>query len=163
MSLSYLQNHYDLVEIDNGYQFTTSEGVAYFLTFIYYPVLSDFLSINLYMFNIERGNLPPSDKRGQNDVKVRNTVLYFWDLFFQHHEDALITICDISDGKQYARKRLFDKWFKEFNHNRLCRIDADCMIEENKTFVSLFYAVNHAEEKRLQQTFAQLMRANFYN
>ena len=83
MNLSYLQNHYDLIEVDNGYQFTTSDNVDYFLTFISYPVLAEYLSTKVYMFNIDRvyRNLS-AIKKGQDDIKVRNTVLYVWDLFF---------------------------------------------------------------------------------
>ena len=52
MTLLYLQNHYDVEEIDLGYQFVTQMGVTYFLTFISYPTVSDFLSTKIYMFNI---------------------------------------------------------------------------------------------------------------
>lgn len=164
MNLSYLQNHYDLIEIDNGYPFTTIENVDYFLTFISYPVLADYLSTNVYMFNIDRGHRNLSAiKKGQDDVKVRNTVLFVWDLFFQQHEDALITICDIVDGKQYARKRLFNSWFHKFNYNRLCKIETDCLIDEKSTFVSLYYSSNHFEKEQLRKAFEELMEINFYN
>ena len=164
MNLSSLQNHYDLIEVDNGYQFTTSDNVDYFLTFISYPVLAEYLSTKVYMFNIDRvyRNLS-AIKKGQDDIKVRNTVLYVWDLFFQQHEDALITICDIVDGKQYARKRLFDSWFHKFNNNRLCKLETDCLIDEKSTFVSLFYSNNHFEKEQLRRAFEELMGINFYN
>ena len=116
------------------------------------------------MFNIDRvyRNLS-AIKKGQDDIKVRNTVLYVWDLFFQQHEDALITICDIVDGKQYARKRLFDSWFHKFNNNRLCKLETDCLIDEKSTFVSLFYSNNHFEKEQLRRAFEELMGINFYN
>ena len=56
MTLLYLQNHYDVEEIDLGYQFVTQMGVTYFLTFISYPTVSDFLSTKIYMFNIFSAN-----------------------------------------------------------------------------------------------------------
>ena len=33
MEQSYLQNHYEVIKIENGYQFTTIIGIDYFLTF----------------------------------------------------------------------------------------------------------------------------------
>ena len=56
MTLLYLQNHYDVEEIDLGYQFVTQIRVTYFLTFISYPTVSDFLSTKIYMFNIFSAN-----------------------------------------------------------------------------------------------------------
>lgn len=58
MNLSYLQNHYEVDEIELGYQFTTKAGVTYFLTFFSYPAVSDFLETKIYMFNIERSHHP---------------------------------------------------------------------------------------------------------
>ena len=49
MTLLYLQNHYDVEEIDLGYQFVTQMGVTYFLTFISYPTVSDFFYKDLYV------------------------------------------------------------------------------------------------------------------
>lgn len=160
MPQSDLQNHYEVSENEYGYQFTTSAGVLYYLTFIAYPPISDFLATGLYMFNIERA---VSGRLGQHDDRVRNTVLYVLDLFFQAHEDALITICDISDNKQAARKRLFDSWFRQFNDHRLIRLDEECLIDDVPTSVSLFFSVSHPNRLNLYREFRQLAAINFYN
>ena len=67
MEQSYLQNPYDIVENEYGYQFSTTTGVNYFLSFLSYPTVSDFLSTKIYMFNIERSNYIDG---GQDDIKV---------------------------------------------------------------------------------------------
>lgn len=72
MRLSYLQNHYDLEEVKDGYRFFTDNNVEYYLTFIEYPVVSELLATKIYMFNIER----TSSKVGQKDSRLVNTVLY---------------------------------------------------------------------------------------
>lgn len=162
MTLLYLQNHYDVEEIDLGYQFVTQMGVTYFLTFISYPTVSDFLSTKIYMFNIDRA-CSADCTCGQDDVKVRNTILFIIELFFQKHEDALITICDIIDGKQFARKCLFDFWYKEFNNNRLVKLEADCLVDNTPTFASLFFSANHYNKAFLEQEFLKLVEINFYS
>lgn len=43
MILSYLQNHYDLEEVKDGYRFLTDNNVEYYLTFIEYPVFVSLL------------------------------------------------------------------------------------------------------------------------
>ena len=160
MRQSYLQNRYDVIENVQGYQFSTITGVDYFLTFFSYPTVSDFLSTNVYMFNIERSTLVSG---GQDDVKVRNTILYVLDLFFQEHEDALITICDVVDGKQFARKRLFDSWFRKFNDNRLMKLESECRIDDVPTFVSLLFSQGHYDQENLRKAFQELVEINFYN
>ena len=119
MNQSFLLNHYNIEETDNGYKFVTNSGISYFLTFISYPVVSEILSTNIYMFNIERENCATN---GPYDEQVRDTVIYVLFRFFEKHEDALITICDIMDGKQNARKRLFDNWFRRYNGGQLLKI-----------------------------------------
>lgn len=160
MEQSYLQNHYDIVENEYGYQFSTTTGVNYFLTFLSYPTVSDFLSTKIYMFNIERSNYIDG---GQDDIKVRNTIIYVLDHFFSEHENALITICDIVDGKQFARKRLFDSWFQKFNNKRLIKIESECFIDNVPTYVSLMFIQGHYEQANLQKIFQELVEINFYN
>ena len=79
------------------------------------------------------------------------------------HEDALITIYDVSDGRQLCRKRLFDSWFKQFNNGKLCKLEAKCLIDEQLTYTSLLYNKKHYDDKYLKEEFQELIDANFYN
>lgn len=160
MTPSYLLNHYDVEETEYGYSFITDSGITYFLTFIAYPAVSDFLATNIYMFNIERGDMSVG---GQDDERIRNTVAFVLTAFFEKHEDALITIYDINDGKQYARKRLFDRWFEMYNAGHLMKIDETCMVEDIQTFVSLMFSAEHYDKENLQKEFKKLAEINFYN
>ena len=160
MTPSYLLNHYDVEETEYGYSFITDSGITYFLTFIAYPAVSDFLATNIYMFNIDRGN---GVCNGQDDVRIRETVVYVLEQFFKHHEDALITICDVNDGKQCARKRLFDRWFEKYNNGNIIRVDETCVVEDIQTFVSLMFSAKHYDKENLTQEFSKLAEINFYN
>ena len=114
------------------------------------------------MFNIERVTMG-DERDGQNDVKVRNTVLYVLHRFFQLNRDAIITICDMSDGKQKARKRLFDSWFNRFNNGSLVKIDAECEIGETTTFASLLYSSENSSAADLRRNFDELIQVNFWS
>lgn len=160
MTPSYLLNHYDVEETEYGYSFITDSRITYFLTFIAYPAVSDFLATNIYMFNIGRGDMSVG---GQDDERIRNTMAFVLTAFFERHEDALITIFDINDGKQYARKRLFDRWFEMYNAGHLMKIDETCMVEDIQTFVSLMFSAEHYDKENLQKEFKKLAEINFYN
>lgn len=161
-NLSTLQNLYEIVEIENGYQFVTETNIIYFIVFVSYPVLSDFFPTSIYMLNIDR-YIPENVKGHANNVQVRDTIVHILDVFFTAHEEALITICDVVDGKQHARKRLFDKWFDLFNDNRLCRVDAKCMVDDSKTYASLYFLKNSFCVDLLEDEFLKLAEVNFYN
>ena len=102
-------------------------------------------------------------KRQADQGKVRDTIISILDEFFIKHEEALISILDVVDGKQFARKRLFDRWFELFNNGRLCRLDAKCFVDESETYASLFFLKQSPYSKILEKEFSKLVEVNFYN
>ncbi len=54
MTPSYLLNHYDVEETEYGYSFITDSRITYFLTFIAYPAVSDFLILTIILIMEER-------------------------------------------------------------------------------------------------------------
>lgn len=97
-----LPNHYDVYEEENGYCFNTDSGNTYYVTFIKYPPISEYLSVDIFMMNIDRAD-ELNHLNGDNNL-VRNTILYIIWKFFSLHNDALITICDIMDGRQASER-----------------------------------------------------------
>ena len=86
------------------------------------------IGVQAYSFNIERlDRLNP--KEGQKDEKVMNTVLFIMYQFFQKHKDALITVCDSTDGRQRAGKRLFDSWFDKYNDGFILKKDGHFLLK----------------------------------
>ena len=115
MTQSTLQNRYEIESFDLGYQFVTETGIIYFITFIEYPTISDFLSTKIYMFNIEH-TTPKEHLHHKYDNRVRNTVIFILETFFSNHEDALITIYDEQltyTSLLYNKKHYDDKYLKE--------------------------------------------------
>ncbi len=156
-----LPNHYDVVDCENGYCFETDSGNTYFITFLKYPTISEFLSVDVYMLNIDRAD--DSNHRNGDGNKVRNTILYIICKFFTLHNDALITICDILDGRQECRRRLFNRWFKEFSGNELSKLEVTCLIEGTVTYASMIFKNDINNRKELEYEFSLLSDINFYN
>lgn len=157
-----MQNLYEITEIENGYQFIAETNIAYFVVFVSYPILSDIFPTSIFMLNIDR-YVPTGMKGHANDGKVRDTIISILESFFTKHEEALITICDVVDGKQFARKRLFERWFDLYNNDRLCRIDAKCIVDNSETYASLYYPKNIFCSNLLKDEFLKLAQINFYN
>lgn len=158
MRLSYLQNHYKVSETEHGYSFITDSGVEYFLTFFEYPPIDDSLSTKIYMFNIDR----TCRYGGQNDEKVRNTILLVLNDFFEKNDDALIALTDTLDDKQAARYRLFNYWFKKFSADRLEKLDVSFSDNGVTMYVSLMFKKSHLDADNLRKALFLLKENNFY-
>lgn len=94
------------------YCFSTDHGVeykAYFLPFV-------FSGVKLYHFgfNTEKVSL-----KKVYDKKIQATIVAIIMDFFKRTENALLIVCDTQDGRQLARKRLFDKWYRSDGINTL--------------------------------------------
>ena len=97
-----LQNHYELVESDNGYTFETEHGKIYCLSFLFYPLINNNPDYQVYTFNIEPLNsLNPYKK----DIRIELTIKYVFQRFFENKVNALVVIYDSCDGRHQARNR----------------------------------------------------------
>lgn len=153
-------NHYNICEEENGYSFKTDSGNIYYVTFIKYPVISEYLSVDVFMLNIYRAD-EHNHQNGDNNL-VRNTILYIICRFFILHDDALITICDIADGRQLCRRRLFNRWFKEFSNGELIKLDATLDVEGCETYASMLFRADLENRASLEKEFSLLSDINFY-
>lgn len=101
---------YEVEEQGEGiYAFRTEAGSIYSLQFIEYAF---FDGLPVYIFNIDRNQRTshPADS-----TKIENTVGYVLHQFFQRIDDAIFATCDVDDGMQRSRKRLFDRWLRHMN------------------------------------------------
>ena len=156
-----LLNHYEYNEFENGYYFLTDSGNKYIITFIKYPLCSDELPMDVFMFNIDRtdeGNHKNGDKQ-----LVRNTIANILMNFFKYNENAIITVCDIYDDRQLCRKRLFDGWYEQLGKDYIKKVDATIDIEGTQTYANLFYAYTNSHIDELIKGFNALANENFYN
>ena len=85
----------------------TDHDVRYRLGFLPDDIIQ---STESYEFVIANTN----SKSSPRDAKVRNTVLAVVDAFFKKNDNALLYICETSDGKQAFRNRLFQSWFAAY-------------------------------------------------
>lgn len=92
--------------------FATKSGVLYEVGFT--PDYS--LGIEgVYQFYIQDINHSSHEK----DELIRDTVWAILEDFFFANEYAMLYICDVNDGRQDARNRLFKLWFTSYAHKEL--------------------------------------------
>jgi len=88
----------------------------------------------LYSFSFEKeeGNAP-------YDKRVKDTIVTVLADFFDSENYILGYTCDVTDGREMARKRLFDRWFEQANNGSLRKID----FQMDNIYVSLIVNRNY--------------------
>ena len=127
---------------ENGqYFFNTPSGAQYVAYFLELPFAK-----NLYTFNFDKLH---TGKHGVVDVYVCDTICSILEKFFLKHHDSMLVACDSSDGREAARMRLFDSWYREMAPKELKKIDRTGVAEEYRLFLSLFVWEDNPEKERL--------------
>lgn len=127
-------HHYDVDEVGPlHYIFTTIGGSIYDLSFIN---VGEYDSLPVYAFNIDRKE---AEHCNGSDNMVRNTVAYVLHLFFENIDNAILSTCDIDDGKHNARYRLFKRWFNDLNDGNFTFLESQVNTGYGKTWAMLYY------------------------
>lgn len=106
------------------YYFETNQGLKYRAYFIEFS--SPFYQMYSFSFDKEEGE-------GSYDVRVHDTIISILADFFDAENVILGYTCDVTDGREMARKKLFDRWFEQENDGSLKKID----FQTDNIFVSL--------------------------
>ena len=69
-----------------------------------------FMDENAFQFFI----LESQGKHSVKDPLVRETIWVILETFFLENNPVILYICDMSDGKQAIRNRLFSMWYYEY-------------------------------------------------
>lgn len=95
----------------NGtFNFITKEGITYTIGLIQETILHH---PGIYQMFIQ------SDKHGHKDGDLVKTIISILEVFFETGGTAISYVCDIRDGRQGARNRLFKNWFNSYSHRQL--------------------------------------------
>lgn len=109
----------------------------------------------VYQFFIENAN----DIKNTLSNKVYQTIVAIIEEFFSENDSAILYICDIKDGKQSARDRLFAMWFNsyegKFNYT-LSRVSL--RIEDTDYYASLLISNSNPSYVEVLTAFNDFVR-----
>lgn len=103
---------YKVYKSGENLRFDTDSGTVYEVGFVEdYSILEE----NVYQFFISiRQGLPT-----HRDLNVKLTIQSILHSFFETTEYGMVYICDMADGKQGLRSRLFNMWFNDYETKEL--------------------------------------------
>lgn len=139
------------------YTFINRDGIKYHATF--YSVESLYPEfVDTYSFSIE-----PEDKRSHPiDRRIAITIADILRRFFAVNTNAMIMVCDSTDGKEVKRRKLFDRWFEHFSDDSILKYDASAPLAEYQLFISLYINKDNPNKEVLLRSFSKLMEQDLY-
>ncbi|MBO9585136.1 MAG: hypothetical protein J7574_13325 [Flavobacterium sp.] len=149
------------------YQYISEEGLSplfyfikkydlkYFVSFRKVDFENDYFE-NLFFIDFYESN----NQKFYNDPHIETTIITIISDYFKRNPNVIISyVCDIVDYKQDFRKRLFDKWYKNFNDNKFSKINFQYEIENNSITYHLsliFRSELYKEEELIENVNLQL-------
>ena len=148
---------YQRVE-DYFYTFTNRDGIRYK---VFFSPISDLYPqfINTYSFSIE----PEEYRPHPIDRQIAITVVDILRRFFADNENAMIMVCDSTDGKEGKRRLLFDHWFSVFNDGSIEKYDAAAETAEYKLYLSIYFTHENPYRQQLITAFRSLISNDLYS
>ena len=114
--------------------------------------------VNTYSFSIEREGTNPHPL----DLRIAATVVEVLRRFFQNVENAMIMVCDSTDGKQFKRRNLFDRWFHYYNDGTLAAINAEVGGNDYQLMLSIYFKNDNPYKQQLIKAFGDLLSHDLY-
>jgi Family of unknown function (DUF6169) len=109
---------YPLLSInDFTYSFITDGDIEYYCSFVsysaYFPGYPE-IAPHIYAFNLYPRDR--SAKAKSSDRRIADTVITIVAEFLEAQNNAVVYVCDNTDGKEAVRARKFKSWFDYYNH-----------------------------------------------
>lgn len=137
------------------YSFVTDDGLEYICSFTSakeyfknYPLIaSKVFSFELFPAKKLKGKLPPPD------LRIADTIITIVGNFLNSKTNAVIYICDTSDGRSAARARKFNSWFAYEVHpsHQIIKVSTDV----DGGGITLYTALLVHRKNKLKNQFVQ--------
>ncbi|GAB3334102.1 hypothetical protein GCM10027299_42130 [Larkinella ripae] len=146
---------YLLTQGEEGYLFTTDEGIRYNLRIAfqegYYaqtPFADDVYEVSL--LSEIKGNV------GQQDPRIEATLLATLVNAFEDNPSlVLVYVCSEADDQEQTRSRLFRRWFRKYDTQyRMLEFNR----EEKRQFAAVIFRKDHPFAKEISTLFAETDR-----
>lgn len=113
-----LQPYKYIIHKSDYYSFITDSGAEYICYFspygMYFKNYPE-LSPKIFDFNLELKN--KTTKIFGTDKRIADTVITIVGEFLNSKVNAVVYVCDPTDGKGYLRARKFKTWFNYYEHS----------------------------------------------
>lgn len=144
----------------NIYFFSTDDNIDYNVKFVPSDYLFDGhpeLDIQVFEMHISIAANPLIGNRIPSDAMVGPTIAFIFSDFIKHERQAIVFICDSSDGRQKARSRKFSTWFQNRQTTPgLVKVDQLIIDGDEDIHISLILFNGHPQKMAVIEVFLSL-------
>ncbi|GAB3929192.1 DUF6169 family protein [Larkinella terrae] len=144
---------YPLREAEDGFYFTTDEGINYYLQLKFRDGYFDAASFSddVAEFSI----VPIGQKVGRKrDSRIMATIVEMFNAaFFDKPNLIVIYICSLENNQEILREYLFTKWFRQ-NSKGFVKIDFNR--QEKRQYASVIFQENHPYRDEIIEIFTEI-------
>jgi len=113
---------------------------------------------NIFSFNVEI--LEHKRKKIFTDERTGFTIVEIVKQFLESLENAVVYVCDTSDGQELLRKRKFDQWFRKYDDGAIIKVDGHISIPGFRIYNAILIHKDNPKKNRFIEVFNELNEAN---
>jgi hypothetical protein len=139
------------------FEFTTTTGIRYacfFLSYSEYFKHYKEVAGNIYSFNIEV--IDSKKKQLAIDERTGLTIVEIVKKFLEALENAVVYVCDTSDGRELLRKRKFDIWFRKYDDGTIIKVDGHISVPNFNIYNAILIHKDNPKKNRFIEVFNEL-------
>ncbi len=144
-----------------SYRFITNAGIEYVCSFVtyaeYFKEHPPTISSKFYAFNLDLVNKKLKSKG--TDKRIADTVISIVGDFLNSQINAVVYICDNSDGREVARAKKFLSWYDYYSHpsHQILQVTGDLKIGELRLYTALLVHRKNKLKKQLIEAYIDLI------
>ena len=142
---------------NNYYEFSTAAGIkyaCYFLSYAEYFKRYKEIATSIYAFNVD-----VLEKRGERvpvDERTGRTIIQIVKIFLAGLENAVVYVCDMSDGRELLRKRKFDLWLRKYDDGTIIKVDGHIDVPGFQIYNAILIHKDNPRKNRFIEAFNDL-------
>lgn len=138
---------------DNGSLcFRTLSGSVYEVGFVEDYTFMDENAYQFFIIELE-GN------HSVRDELVKQTIWSIIETFFSENNPIVLYICDMSDGKQAVRNRLFSIWYNEYeNKENFTFLSTKVEVEDTDYYASIIIKNSNPQIEEIKKSFEKFIQ-----
>ncbi len=144
----------------DNYSFITDAGVEYVCYFTPYgEYFKNYPELASKIFDFNIANRNKKTKTTGVDKRIADTVITIVGDFLNSKINAVVYVCDPSDGKGSARARKFQSWYAYFEHqsHQIIQVNGDLEAGGTKISTALLVHRKNKLKKKFIEAYLELI------
>jgi Family of unknown function (DUF6169) len=145
----------------NYFEFATTTGTKYACFFLSYAdyfkahkkIAQCIYSINIEVLERKSGSLVLDERTGLTIVEILKK-------FLEKSEDAVVYVCDNSDGRELLRKRKFDIWFRKYDDGTIIKVDGHIYVPNFDIYNAILIHKDNPKKNLFIEVFNELNKTD---